>query len=202
MLSFVLATSLLLAVTHGYQMTRASRTLTTTHLRDMSKAVPFVNAPKNLEGLPGYKGFDPLGFSDIIDPKYLLEAEIKHCRIAMLAVVGWIATEFVKLPGEVHNVTPVEAHNAAVASGSLFQVLLLVVTLELFNVQAIKEMLEGSGRQPGEWGFDPLKFSAGKSDKVKADFANKEIENGRLAMLAFAGIVTQAVLTGKGFPYF
>jgi hypothetical protein len=28
-----------------------------------------------------------------------------------------------------------------------------------------------------------------------------EIKNGRLAMLAFGGIATQAVLTSGGFPY-
>jgi hypothetical protein len=27
------------------------------------------------------------------------EAEIKHCRIAMLATVGWIVADFFKLPG-------------------------------------------------------------------------------------------------------
>jgi len=27
------------------------------------------------------------------------------------------------------------------------------------------------------------------------------VKNGRLAMLAFSGIITQAVLTGQGFPY-
>jgi hypothetical protein len=32
--------------------------------------------------------------------------------------------------------------------------------------------------------------------------ALKELENGRLAMVAFSGIITQAALTGKGFPYF
>ena len=30
----------------------------------------------------------------------------------------------------------------------------------------------------------------------------KEITHCRLAMFAFSGVVTQAVLTGKGFPYF
>jgi len=36
----------------------------------------------------------------------------------------------------------------------------------------------------------------------KTDYGAKELENGRAAMLAFAGIVTQAVATNKGFPYF
>ncbi len=53
----------------------------------------------------------------------------------------------------------------------------------------------------GYFGFDPLKFSEGKSDAVKKDLAVKELKNGRLAMLAFGGLVTQAVLTGKEFPF-
>jgi light-harvesting complex I chlorophyll a/b binding protein 1 len=83
----------------------------------------------------------------------------------------------------------------------MFQILAVVVALEAVSIVALKETLDGK-RAPGDFGFDPLSFSAGKSDKVKAEFAAKEIENGRLAMLAFGGIVTQAVLNDKGFPYF
>ena len=58
------------------------------------------------------------------------------------------------------------------------------VTVPIFlsqavSVVAVKEMLDGSDRMPGEYGFDPLSFSNGKSDKVKKDFQAKEIENGR-----------------------
>ena len=66
---------------------------------EKSKAIPFLSAPKNLEGLVGDKGFDPFGFSDFIPTKFLQEAELKHSRIAMLGVVGFIATEAIKLPG-------------------------------------------------------------------------------------------------------
>ena len=60
----------------------------------------------------------------------------------------------------------------------------LSVTFPIFlsqavSVVAVKEMLDGSDRMPGEYGFDPLSFSNGKSDKVKKDFQAKEIENGR-----------------------
>lgn len=75
--------------------------------------------------------------------------------------------------------SPVEAHNAAVSSGAMVQVLAFVSVLEAISVVALKETLEGSGRQPGEFGFDPLNFSNGKSAAVKADYQLKEIENGR-----------------------
>jgi hypothetical protein len=41
--------------------------------------------------LAGYAGFDPLGFSDYYDIKWLQEAEIKHGRICMLAAVGMVS---------------------------------------------------------------------------------------------------------------
>lgn len=82
-------------------------------------------------GLPGAEGpelkaFDPLKLSEK-SPEWVLffrEAEIKHCRIAMLATLGFIFADFVKLPGAVHEVSSVAAHNVAVSSGALIQVLL------------------------------------------------------------------------------
>ena len=119
----------------------------------------------------------------------------------MLAVVGFVVSGFVQLPGDVHQVSAVAAHNAAVQTGAMSQILMWTGMFELLSTKVVSEMLDGSGRAPGDFMFDPLKFSEGKSDKVKADFALKELQNGRLAMLAFSGIVTQAVLTGKEFPF-
>ena len=146
-------------------------------------------------------GFDPLGFSNLIDVRWLREAELKHGRICMLAVLGFVASGFVQLPGEMHQVSAVAAHDAAVKTGAMSQILMWTGMFELLSTKVVSDMLDGNGRAPGDFSFDPLKFSEGKSDKVKADFALKELQNGRLAMLAFSGIVTQAVLTGKDFPY-
>jgi hypothetical protein len=41
---------------------------------EKSKAVPFLPDPVNLKGLPGNKGFDPVGFSNFIDVRFLQEA--------------------------------------------------------------------------------------------------------------------------------
>ncbi len=120
----------------------------------------------------------------------------------MLAVVGFIASGFVQLPGDVHAVSAVAAHDAAVKSGAMQQILLWTSLFEIVSTKAVIEMInENSGRAPGDFGFDPLNFSKGKSEAVKKDLAHKELKNGRLAMLAFSGIVTQAVLTGKEFPF-
>ena len=62
-------------------------------------------------------------------------------------------------------------------------------------------LYEDSGREPGDFGLDPLGFLAGKTDAEIEDMKLKEITHCRLAMMAFSGVVTQAVLTQGPFPY-
>ena len=146
-------------------------------------------------------GFDPLGFSNRIDVRWLREAELKHGRICMLAVLGFVGSGFVQLPGDVHHVSAVAAHDAAVQSGAMSQILLWVTLFELLSTKVVSEMLDGSGRAPGDFSFDPFDLYFGRSERVQKDMTIKELKNGRLAMIAFSGIVTQAVLTGKEFPF-
>mmetsp|Transcript_13042 Transcript_13042/g.19492 ORF Transcript_13042/g.19492 Transcript_13042/m.19492 type:complete len:212 (-) Transcript_13042:117-752(-) len=169
-------------------------------MSEKSKSIPFMPKPEKLDGtLPGDVGFDPLGFSNFISLDFLSEAEIKHGRICMLAVAGWIVVDLgLHLPGDVHLVDSLTAHDNAVRFGAMSQILLWVSMFEAVSSVAVFQMLNGSGRKPGEFGFDPLKFASDPSKRAK--LALNEIKNGRLAMLAFSGIVTQAAL-GHSFPY-
>ena len=115
----------------------------------------------------------------------------------MLAFVGFIFTDFYHLPG--FEYTTLEAHDACVASGAMSQLLLWIGLLEVISFIGIDQMLRGSGRAPGDYGFDPLGFGS-DPDKLKS-LQIKELANGRLAMFGFSGIVTQSVLTGNSFPY-
>lgn len=81
------------------------------------------------------------------------------------------------------------------------QVLTAIAGVEFIACVAMKEMFEGSGRAPGDFSFDPLGLSTKLDQKKKDDMALKELENGRLAMVGFSGIVTQSVLTQHGFPF-
>ena len=51
---------------------RSSSTITMAG--EKSKSIPFLSAPSNLEGMIGNKGFDPVGFSDFLDVRWLREA--------------------------------------------------------------------------------------------------------------------------------
>jgi len=62
-------------------------------------------------------------------------------------------------------------------------------------------MLGETDRQPGDFKLDLLGNYAKANDQQKKDLQLKELKNGRLAMIAFGGMVTQAVLTGKPFPF-
>ena len=181
-----------------------------------------------LGSLAGDKGFDPLGFTNnyldkdwshqvvpdiwidaserkpITTVEWMREAELKHARIAMLAFIGYIAVDSgVRFPGSPYGsiASSLVAHDAAVANGSMGFMLFCVSILELVSGAAIYDQAKGSGRQSGDFGFDPLGF--GKDKKKFADYAEKEISNGRLAMMAISGILTVNALHPEvPFPYF
>ena len=103
-----LAVCLLAAPVAGLVAPAAPARTATVLNAEMSKALPFLTAPKGLKGYIGEEaGFDPVGFAEIMDIKWMREAEIKHGRVAMLATIGytypempWFAQAF---PGDAYS---------------------------------------------------------------------------------------------------
>jgi len=170
---------------------------------------------------PGDVGFDPLNLSGI-DPLslpqvvppaasmageplptvyWMREAELKHGRLAQMALVGFAAVDKgFYFPGtENQHLSSVAAHDASVADGRLGFVLFAVSVLELMTAPALYQASKGSGREAGDFALDPLNFCA--TPEKAADMKTKEITHCRLAMLAFSGMVTQAVAVSDKFPY-
>ncbi len=168
-------------------------------MQEMSASVPFLKRPAALDGsMVGDVGFDPLGFSSIGDIKFLQEAEIKHCRIAMLAAAGSIAQDIFTFPGVskvVGSAKMTGVHDILVKQGAMGQLLLWLSFLEVFGTIALLQTLDGK-RAPGDFKFDPLNFSKNKQTLDRYKLA--EIKNGRLAMMGIGGMVHGYFITGKG----
>merc|ERR1740124_1872975 len=170
-----------------------------------SEALPWLPKPKNLAGYVGDVGFDPLRISDYVPMDYLREAEIKHGRICMLAFLGYTSVDMglriYPLPPGLEGLTSATAHDASVAQGGMGQIFITIAFLEMGSWLGVSAMLQGSGRAPGDFGFDPLGYLKNKTEEEVNVVKLQELKNGRLAMLAFGGCVTQAILTGNTFPY-
>jgi len=172
----------------------------------MSEALPFLPYPENLEGYVGDVGFDPFRFSDFAPMDFLREAELKHGRICMLAWTGFVAVDLGAriwpLPEAYEGLTSVTAHDALVEYGAMGQIFLWIGLAEsIATISLIQMLYEDSGREPGDFGLDPLGFLEGKSEDEVNRMKLRELKNGRLAMLAFSGVITQSVLTQGPFPY-
>jgi light-harvesting complex I chlorophyll a/b binding protein 1 len=138
--------------------------------------MPFLPYPENLKGYIGDDiGFDPLGFSDFFPVDYLREAEIKHGRIAMAAIVGFITTD---LGIVVHplgkGLSSVQAHDALVEKGVMGNALIFIGLFEMVGYLGVAEMLQGSGREPGYFGWG-TKFYEGKSEEQIKKIKYQEI---------------------------
>jgi light-harvesting complex I chlorophyll a/b binding protein 4 len=155
---------------------------------EMSQSLPFLTKPKNTAGMVGDAGFDPLGLSEYFDIKWMREAELKHGRMSMLAVVGFVAQQYVTLPGMVHCDNANDAPAAAGLSPML-QIAAWIGFMEWWTNKGnvtMDTMFSDPARIPGNLGFDPM--GMGKNG-VSEDMQLKEIKNGRLAMLAISGMI-------------
>ena len=134
--------------------------------------------------------YDPLDMlklhsvnSDVLPhPKWLRESELKHGRIAMLASIGAFAGQYgIVIPGYTAVADPVENLNQFIVNYPLAfaQIIAAIAIVEGWSDPSA--FWKGGGaREAGDLGYDPLRFSKGKDAKVKADYAIKELKNGRL----------------------
>ncbi|KAJ4972575.1 hypothetical protein NE237_005749 [Protea cynaroides] len=172
--------------------------------------LPGLASPGYLNGsLPGDNGFDPLGLAE--DPenlKWFVQAELVNGRWAMLGVAGMLLPEVFTKIGIINVPEWYDAGKAEyfASSSTLFVIeFILFHYVEIRRWQDIKNpgsvnqdpIFKNYSLPPNEVGypggiFNPLNFAPTLEAK------EKELANGRLAMLAFLGFVIQHNVTGKG----
>lgn len=81
------------------------------------------------------------------------ESEIRHGRTAMLAVMGFIATDFIRIPGEMYSFdaipNTIDAHDALLKTGPMYQLAFWIGLWDIcVTAPAVQAMGEGE-REPG-----------------------------------------------------
>jgi len=176
--------------------------------RKLSKVIDQVEAKESLlAGISAPMGFfDPIGFSTTVTGGKLLfyrEVELKHGRVAMLAALGILVGE---------NFHPLFGGNIDVPAYVAFQqtplqafwpaVVAAIAIPEIFSVFTFQDPTNGEqwamklDHVPGDLGFDPLGLKPTDPKEFK-EMQTKELNNGRLAMIAAAGMIGQELATGQ-----
>ena len=162
-------------------------------------------------GLPGASAplgyFDPLGFCkgrNLEGVKRFREAEVMHGRVAMMATVGYLIGESTPTITYGMNVHHTIANNQIpeVPGTVLFPFFLAINIAEALRA-SVGWVEPGLGPlftlresyYPGDLGLKLFKPT--DADKF-ANMQTKELNNGRLAMLAAAGMCVQEQVNGKG----
>jgi light-harvesting complex I chlorophyll a/b binding protein 5 len=174
-------------------------------------------APGLDDSLPGYYGFDPLGFiQDEESKRWYQQAELVHCRICMTSAAGILFPAIANASGAA-NIPPwysagkvwIDTHPAFPFPSMLFVQFLLIGWVESKRWADLKnpgsqgdgsflgvtDELKGqsNGYPGGKW-FDPFGFSRGDEASL-ASYKEKEVKNGRLAILANLGFAAQYAAT-------
>jgi len=138
--------------------------------------------------------FDPLGFSKGKDEAYFFQlrsAEIKHGRVAMMASIGLVFQHFIHLPSL-----------ASVPSGAFATTDLNAApySLALLAASAAGELWawkQDPKLEPGNFGDPSNLLGSGIGAEYSVDWRNKELNNGRMAMISVLGEIVAELVTGK-----
>ncbi|CAB9502865.1 b binding protein L1818, chloroplastic [Seminavis robusta] len=170
--------------------------------------------PETLPGALAPMGFfDPLGFAakaDVNTLKRYREAELTHGRVAMLATVGFLVGEKVEGtsflwdasvtgPAITHleQVPPLFWALLVTGIGAAEQQRAEIGWVDPADVPVDQPGLLRDDYTPGDIGFDPLGLKP--TDPAEYEIMQtKELQNGRLAMLAASGFMAQELADGKG----
>ena len=140
--------------------------------------------------------FDPLGFSktDAATLRKYRESELKHGRVAMLAVFGWLTQEkFHPLYDGKLSGNPLKALYEVPPFGFV-QIIIFTGIVEYVFAQIAAKNKDYT---PGDYYGIGSRMEDSK-DSSWVDFQTRELNNGRIAMIAIEGEISHAALTGKG----
>lgn len=172
------------------------------------KSLPGISAPFN------QPFFDPAGLANtasITDMARWRESEVTHGRVAMLAALGFVVGEqledfpaFLNFDGSVTGPAINHFQQVEESRPLFWESLVLAIGLaESFRVGKGWAPPVGSGfnslkndYSPGDLGFDPLGFAPKDPEELKV-LQTKELNNGRLAMIAIAGFVAQELVQNQ-----
>ena len=161
----------------------------------------------DMPGVTAPLGFwDPMGFCDGATEgkiKFYREVEIKHGRVAMLASLGFLVAErWHPLWGGKIDVPSVRAFQETPLQPFWPTAVAVVGIHEVFSVFTFNSPFGGewwslrSDYENGNLGWDPLDLKPLDPAAYK-EMKTKEINNGRLAMIAIVGMIGQEFATGK-----
>merc|ERR1719235_39868 len=160
-------------------------------------------------GVQAPVGFwDPAGYCDDGDQEGFLmrrKAEIKHGRVAMWACMGYMVPEFFKWPGYLspsQNLAFADIPNGLQAMSKVpnlgwIQMFFFAGLLETCWFEEDPSRAPGDFKRGGILGFP--NGSTMTEGALKTRKLNCELANGRLAMMAFVGMVFQDGLTGSAW---
>ena len=157
--------------------------------------------------------FDPLGLAEKATDATLQryrEAELAHGRVAMLATIGFLVGEKVEGSSFLFDSQisgPAITHIGQVPDGFWPIIIAFVGAYEAQRAEngwldPSKCAVDSPGELradylPGDLNFDPLGLMPDDDEEFEI-IQTKELQNGRLAMLAAAGFLAQEAVDGQG----